>query len=249
MNRLLLFLTILVVFSNCSNVVSVVNSGDNQWNIRKREQHLNNRNDAASWDRKMLEESRGNIDDRDYGPFELSVFPEPKYGLIGKGSFKGVCYEIGKLQVKDKKILMSSFFVKENALNKDRLNGMKDEVFFQILILTDTIGNVNDKLTENIIISRNHPDYLGQGFVKTKNNRIDYVAFTTAENETYAIINTRIFNLRFGKTILIAPQKDKTLRSLQIKGREITSDSITKSTESLIKDEKVIKFFDRKENI
>ncbi len=108
---------------------------------------------------------------------------------------------------------MCSFFVGKNALNKDRLKGLKDEVFFQIFVLTDMMDNENDKLTTNIVISRNHPDYLGQGFVKTKNNRIDYVAFTIAENESYAIINTRIFDLRFGKTILIAPQQDKTLIS------------------------------------
>lgn len=89
MNRLLLFLAIQLVVLSCSNTISIVNSKDNQWNNQKREQHLNNRNDATSWDRTMLEENRLLIDDGDYGPFEIGVFPEPKYSLIGKGSFKG----------------------------------------------------------------------------------------------------------------------------------------------------------------
>ena len=142
---------------------------------------------------------------------------------------------------------MSSFFVKHNVLNQDRLKDMKDEVFFQVLILTDTLNN--DQLTGNIITSRNHPDYLGQGFVKTINNRIDYAAFITAENNAYAIINTRVFDLRFGKTILIAPQKDKTLRSLQIESPKMSSDMIINYMESLLKDEKALKFFENKDNI
>ena len=247
MNRLLLFLAIQLVVLSCSNTISIVNSKDNQWNNQKREQHLNNRNDATSWDRTMLEENRLLIDDGDYGPFEIGVFPEPKYSLIGKGSFKGGGYETGKFQIKDKKILMSSFFVKHNVLNQDRLKDMKDEVFFQVLILTDTLNN--DQLTGNIITSRNHPDYLGQGFVKTINNRIDYAAFITAENNAYAIINTRVFDLRFGKTILIAPQKDKTLRSLQIESPKMSSDMIINYMESLLKDEKALKFFENKDNI
>lgn len=144
---------------------------------------------------------------------------------------------------------MNSFFVGENDLNKGRLKEMKDEVFFQILVLTDTIDNENYKLAKALVLSRNHPDYYGQGFIKTKTNKIEYMAFITAENNAYAIINTRIFDLRFGKTILISPQKDKTLRSLQIESPEMSSDSITKYTEELIKNEKTIKFFQNEDTI
>jgi hypothetical protein len=144
---------------------------------------------------------------------------------------------------------MNSFFVGKNELNKDRLNGMEDQVFFQILVLTDTIDNENYNLNKSISISRNHPDYLGQGFVKTKNNRIDYLAFQTAENNSYAIINSRIFDLHYGKTILIAPQKNNTLKSLQIKSPELTSGSILTYANKLTTDKKVIEFFDNNENI
>jgi hypothetical protein len=48
-------------------------------------------------------------------------------------------------------------------------------------------------------ISKNNQNYLGRGFMKTKNSRIDYVAFQTAESNAFAIINNRLFDLNFGK--------------------------------------------------
>ena len=114
------------------------------------------------------------------------------------------------------------------------MKGMKNEVFFQILDLTDTIANENDKLTDNGTHSRNPPDYLGHGFVKIKTNKIEYLAFVDAKNTAYVIINTRDFDVSFGKTILNAPQKDNTLISLQIKSPQMPSDSITKNIASLI---------------
>ena len=249
MNKIVLFLTILLVVSGCSNKSSEVKIVDDQWNHQKRENHLNNRSDATSWDKEMFEDDRQSMMDGDFGPFQLGVFPQPKYDLIGKDSFKGMGNKFGQFHVKDKSILMNSFFVGENDLNKGRLKGMKDEVFFQILVLTDTIDNENYKLAKALVLSRNHPDYYGQGFIKTKTNKIEYLAFITAENNAYAIINTRIFDLSFGKTILIAPQKDKTLRSFQIESPEMSSDSITKYTDELLKDQKVMKFFENKDTI
>ncbi len=249
MKKIIFFLNIILVFSNCANRYEQPKSLDDSWNKEKREQHLDNRNDSTTWNKDLLEDDIENMSDEDYGPFEMGVFPEPKYDLLGKDSFDGVGNKSGKYQMIDRSILMNSFFVSENALNRDRLKGMKNAIFFQILVLTDTIDNVNYNLANAVVVSRNHPDYLGQGFYKTKNNRIDYVAFTTAENETYAIINTRIFNLRFGKTILIAPQSDKTLRSLQIVSPEMSSDSIAKYTDQLIMEQKVISFFLNKDNI
>ncbi len=144
---------------------------------------------------------------------------------------------------------MDSFIVEKNELNKNRLNDKKDDVFFQIIVLTDTTDNENYALHQSAVLSRNHPDYLGQGFIKTQSNRIDYLAFQTAENDAFAIVNTRLYNLNFGKTILIAPQKDKTLRSLQIKSPQMTSLSLKKSTEDLLNQKEIIDFFQKEGNI
>lgn len=243
MRRILLYLTVLLAISSCAKKVAESKSFNSEWNLQKREKHLNNRKESATWDHDMLQSDGQDNLTEDFGPFELGVFPEPKYDLLGKGSFKGLGNQSGQFKIEAKDVLMNSFFIGENELNKERLKGLKDEVFFQILVLVDTLDHENFNLSKSIVISRNHPDYLGQGFIKTKWNRIDFMAFKTAEHASYAVVNTRIFDLSFGKTILIAPQNDKTLRSLQIQSPRIPSDSLSKYTEDLIKSEKIVRFF------
>lgn len=246
MKQLLIFLISVIFFVGCSNEKNV---NKNAWSKAKRSEHLENIKDSTTWDLKLFVNDKRDVDLGDIGPFEVGTFPVPKYDLVGIESFKGLGSKGGIFHIGSKNLLMNSFYIMENELNKDRLNGGKDEIFFQILILTDTIDDTNYNLSKSIAISRNHPDYLGQGFLRTKNNRIDYMAFQTAENNAYAIINTRIFDLNFGKTVLIAPQKDRTLKSLQIQSPKLTFDSILKYTEDLIESEEIIEFFEKKGTI
>ena len=241
MKRIILILILIISIISCS---VKKNSNQNNWSESKRLEYLSNVQDSTTWDIEMFENDKNDEDLGDLGPFVIGTFPVPKYDLLGKGSFTGVGTVGDKYPMKSKTLVMNSFFVRKNELNKSRLKERKDEIFFQIIISTDTIDNVNYNLAGNFILSRNHPDYLGQGFIKTKNNRIDYLAFQTPENNAYAIINTRIFDLNYGKTILIAPQKDKTLKSLQIKSPELTSDSIFDYTKRLINENKIIEFFE-----
>jgi hypothetical protein len=67
----------------------------------------------------------------------------------------------------------------------------------------------------NEIISRNHPDYIGQGRMMAFEKQIDYMAFLTHTGQSYAIVNVRLFNLNLGKKIVITPQPDGSLRSRQ----------------------------------
>ncbi|WP_445749910.1 hypothetical protein [Polaribacter sp.] len=241
MKRIILILILIIIIISCSVKKT---SNQNNWSESKRLEYLNNVKDSTTWDFDMFESDKNDGDLGDLGPFGIGAFPVPKYDLLGKGSFKGLGSIGDKYPMKNKTLVMNSFFVKKNEFNKRRLKDNKDEIFFQIIISTDTIDNINHNLMRNIVISRNHPDYLGQGFIKTKHNRIDYLAFQTLENNAYAIINTRIFDLNYGKTILIAPQKDKTLKSLQIKSPELTSDSILDYTKRLINENKIIEFFE-----
>lgn len=251
MKKITAMLCIIIV--SCNNVdntakvdIKPVTEGFNQ---QKRQHYLDNRNDASTWDNEMLNNDKQMIGIGDFGPFELGVFPVPKYELLGNDSFKGLGSKGDTFKVGGKTVVMNSFFVAKNNINKERLGDKHDEVFFHIIVLTDTLDTDNYKLNKNIAISRNHPDYLAQGFVKTKTTTIDYVAFTTAEGDAYAIINTRLFNLNLGKTIGIAPQKDGTLRSLQIKSPELTSETIIKYTENLIEKDEVFKFLNGKNTI
>ncbi|PTT27264.1 hypothetical protein DBR28_17410, partial [Chryseobacterium sp. HMWF028] len=88
------------------------------------------------------------------------------------------------------------------------------------------------------------PDVIGQGFIKTSNNRIDFSAFTTLEKEDFAIINMKLYHLKYGNIILIAPQKDRSLRSVQINNTtDLTSETLKSYLEQLIQKPETTAFF------
>lgn len=67
----------------------------------------------------------------------------------------------------------------------------------------------------NRITNRNHPHHAGQGRIGIERKNIDYTAFLTADRNEYALVAMRLFDLRQGRLILIAPQQDGSLRSMQ----------------------------------
>ncbi|MCH7524997.1 MAG: hypothetical protein IIC74_08310 [Bacteroidetes bacterium] len=122
--------------------------------------------------------------------------------------------------------------------------------FFSIVVLTDSIDLKRYTHTDVSVSSRNHPHYVGQGFVKTKSNRIDFVSFISADRNSYAIINLRLFDLRIGRIILIAPKKDGTLRSLQLDSPTMSSDEMDNHLKWILENNKqVIDFFTKPDNI
>jgi hypothetical protein len=180
----------------------------------------------------------------------------PKYNLLAENSFKGVGNfgfpggENSEFKINEKTILFNSFFAGKNHFNENYIDHSEaDEIFFQIIILTDFVDTLNYKHLSSEVISRNHPDYFGQGFYKTKNAKIDYVAFLTADRSSYAIINTRLFDLKYGKTILIAPQRNKSLRSMQINSPKLSSKQVEDYTKKLLDREDIKLFFNAKGNI
>jgi hypothetical protein len=116
-------------------------------------------------------------------------------------------------------------------------------VYFTIAVLTDKADTVNYTHTLNNVVSRNHPDYIGQGYVKYANLKVDYTAFLTAGRNSYAIVNMRLFDLKNGALILIAPHKDNSLRSLQIVAPDLSTDDVDSYIDSLFKQQKAINFF------
>ena len=230
-------------------------NGNNFWTTQKSEEYLLNRQDSTKWDLEMLSNDLENIIPNSSLPFMQSAFPTPNYDLIGKGSFTGLgvfAYPGGEdleLKISEKTILFNSFIAKKSIVNEKFIGEKKDEVFFQIILLTDNIDTVNYSHLSSQIVSRNHPHYIGQGYYKTKTNKIDYAAFLTADRNEYAIINMRLFDLRQGRTILVAPQKDNSLRTFQIKSHLLSSEKVEEFTKNLMKQKDVISFFTFKGNI
>jgi len=248
----LLFMTMFLIYSCSSkkfrNSEPTING---VWTDSVATQHFENRSDSLTWDMEMF---KRDVADEQSGflpplPIKVGAFPVPDYDLLGENSFKGLISGGGYKVIKDKNLKFSAFSVKRNELNKSHLEKRKDEVFFTIIILTDTIDTKNYNLSGNIISSRNHPDYVGEGFTKTKDNRVDYVAFKTVENKSYAIINMSLFDLNFGNAILVAPQKDKSFRFLQIDLGKSQMENLEDKIDNLLNTKKGSDFFLKPGNI
>jgi|GEM_PF-513859 len=220
------------------------------WNLEKEKTQNENRNDSTKWSYKNWKADTQDVS-VDGKPMINGVFPVPKYelvdstfnGLGNSGNWKG-------FELQDKKIIYHSLYVKKNAVNQKFIKDKSDEVFFTIAVLTDSVDLKRYSHTNLSVSSRNHPHYMGQGFVKTKSNNIDFISFITADRNSYAIVNMRLFDLRIGRIVLIAPQKDGTLRSLQLDSPILSSHEMKEYMEGMmISDLKVIDFFTRKNNI
>ncbi|BDS11077.1 hypothetical protein [Aureispira anguillae] len=221
------------------------------WSKEKKEAHLANREDSTKWDLTLLKQ------DQQYTalglganlPITNGVFPVPNYDLMGKGSFKGLgnhgCLggEGYEKKIGDKTILYNSFLSKKSPINAAFVQDKENEIFFHIVVLTDFVDTVEYSHHKGDVISRNHPDYICEGFFKTQKTKIDYTAFITADRHSYAIVNMRLFDLKDGKTILIAPQKDQTLRSMQIKSPDLSNKEIDQYTNELLKKQSIVDFF------
>ena len=254
--RLFYLSCIVIIAINCTDTVSSTEDtaeDSTKWSTSDRQRYLANREDSTTWDWQLFKEDLSFLD-FDLGlPFKQGAFPVSDYALAG--SFNGVGnygYPGGEgyeKKIADKTLLFNSFFVGKNGLNETIVKEHTDEIFFHIVVLTDYIDTVEYKHLSSAVVSRNHPDYIGQGFYKTKNNQIDYSAFLTAERNAYAIINMRLFDLTAGKTILIAPQKDRSLRTMQIESPLLSSKTIDKYTDDLLKEAAVKAFFTQENNI
>lgn len=219
------------------------------WNAEKEQALIARREDSTTWDMHMFENDQAFSLINDLFPFSSGVFPVPRYELVGKDSFRGVGnfgYPGGEgleEHIGEQRILYNCFYVGESPVNKEYLNGKPDEVFFQIIVLTDFVDTVNYSHLSSEIVSRNHPHYVGQGYYKTQHGIIDYSAFLTADRNAYALINMRLFDLRQGKTILIAPHTDGSYRSMQLASPLQSHEEIEKYTRELLQEPRIRSFF------
>lgn len=205
--------------------------------------HLKNQYDSLTWDYGLLEFDKSFLTDKGILPFKYGVFPVSKYDLFKKDGFKGVGSSSKFSKFNGNDVFFNYFFINKSSLNSHLLKEKNDEVFFLIGIFTDYIDTDLTNQISNMIVSRNHPDYIGQGVFKTKNDQFDYVAFKAYEGNSHAIVNMKMFDLNYGNIILIKPKKDSTFRYLQLDHKEIFStDEIQEIIDNLKNDKNILKF-------
>lgn len=150
------------------------------------------------------------------------------------------------LEVQGMKFISKSYTLR-TANQEDRYLGNEQvkEVFFTIIFLTDKDGQALDVYSETGTAS----PVLCKGNIKTQELSMDYLARVNCKQEHSAIINGRKFNLLAGQTILVAPQKDKSTRFLQLKSPGLNSLTASTYIEKLLTKEGVMSFFGLPGNI
>ncbi|WP_157485978.1 hypothetical protein [Flavobacterium sp. Leaf359] len=215
------------------------------WGEKEKLEKIKKLQDSTQWDKEMfqgdLTQTRPKLEQ---DGMNFGVFPGFKYKQgLGAGTNAERNY-FGKT------LYWNYFFGEKNNVNQEYLKDKNSEVFFTIVILTDTLDFSNEKYNMAYnVVSRNYPDKLGNGLLKTKNNSIEYTAFLTGDRKQFALVNLRLFDLDQGRLILIAPQKDGSLRSMQLQLPLTEYEKINDHIRSVIKQDEVKSFFLAKGNI
>lgn len=174
------------------------------WSIDALSERANQQLDSTKWDLELFKQ-----DVKTYNqyteifesyPLNKSPFPVAVYDYAvssipfiienGGNLFKGV--QIGEYENPES----------EKIINK-----------LTLLVLT------NDKDAEEVTLvdSRNYPYLTAQGIFKVTNNEFDWVFSASPDGFATLLINMKLFDLRFGETIIIYPQTDKSFLYDQIK--------------------------------
>jgi len=215
-------------------------------------QQIKNIHNPELWDMERLNEDI--IPEDEIVPIKFGAYPVPQYDSLGPyrgggfvGNLQARSVEEYKLMVEDKEVVFNSFFIGDSPFYAEE---QRNRVFFTIITVADSLDANNYVPGMTLMTSRNHPDYGGEGSVITANNKIDYVTFTTPDKGDFAIVNMRLFHLEHGNIIVVVPQKDGSLRSLQVKGKKVTNEEVLdylkndilkrEDVAGLIKDEKGI---------
>lgn len=199
------------------------------------------------WD---MERMKGDIKDiNERLPIRDGAFPVPHYNSLFGFDYRGggeVNNRMARslpeyrINVEDKEIVFTSFHIGNSPFYQEE---KRNTAFFTIISVTDTVDTDNFALGSSYFLSRNHPDYGGEGSFITKDNKVEFVAFTTPDKGSFAVVNMRLFHLEYGNIILVTPQKDGSFRSLQIQGSvPAAGDSFDYIRRNVLQREGVIKF-------
>ena len=215
-----------------------------EWTIKEARELAEKQNDPKEWNTEMLESE---IDlGKEYPspdlPLHMSPFPIPEYNTKGNGT-TGSEFEIA-----GRKIISRSVFVKRGEhcaflFNEEISN---EAVYFTIVVLDDNVENPNLTLAS----SRNHPHYFAQGTLNsTTKSKVDWIALQAADQNAYAVVNGKIFDLRVGRVLLAAPQNDGSVRFYQTDAGPMSVDQLDNYIDELRSNPGAIDFFTQKGNI
>lgn len=199
-------------------------------------QSINELQDTTMWDLELL-------------AFDLQTMEAPQQGLMTMGAFPTQHYQGSAgtrsyhFKVGESEFVGASFFIGKTDKNKHLYQGEDSQkAFFTILSQVD--ATYPDTNTASHIISRNHPDYIGQGHIQTHGLSLEYLAFSKGDAPATAVVNLKLFDLTKGNTILLAPMPDKSIRVKQLDLGYLSMSGAESQVEDLLKEPTHLEFFE-----
>ncbi|WP_420457900.1 hypothetical protein [Neolewinella sp.] len=244
------FLLLALTVCSCTRVLAQML--DSVWTQADAADYVTRHNDSTTWDMELFAEDLAHESDtvwaRSLKP-ALSPLPTPVPGY----DWGYVSMRITELDIADKTILGATYAY---AYDQYRHKPTEDSLayygtFFNIFVLTDTVGDNTRALMVN---SRNAPHYLGTGKQLTSIGPVEFAQLSLASGENFAIVSQQYFDLRQGRTVLVAPLRDGSVRFLQLTdspesmrsgaaGEEYNNAVIQAFQQQLEMDPRVIAFF------
>ena len=180
------------------------------WTEAKRKEMFERKYDPSTWDMEMFrEDMEGHKNNKRPVKSSSSNFPSPvpKYSNFG-GAIAWPSFELDQKTIRGVMFSWGKYDVNKHLAVNESHNLI---CYFNLFVLTDL--EQKDKAID--MASRNYPHVLSTGKQKTSVGDVDWVHVGMADGNNLAIINQRIFDLKFGKTVLVAPQRDGSLRFMQ----------------------------------
>lgn len=204
----IIILFILLFYYSCKEKEKIdsftANEKSNYWSVKKLKNRASQHLDSTKWDTKLF-----NQDIETYNkyseifqsyPLNKSPFPVAEYNY----AVSSIPFSIEMDSIVFKGVRIGEYENSESEKIIDKLT---------LLVLT------NDKDAEEttLVDSRNYPYLTAQGIFKAVNNEFDWVFSASPDGFSTLLINMKLFDLRFGETIIIYPKKNKSFFYEQIK--------------------------------
>ncbi|MGR3809141.1 hypothetical protein [Jiulongibacter sp. NS-SX5] len=134
------------------------------------------------------------------------------------------------------------FETEHNILKGVRIGEYENPESEKIIDKLTLLVLTNDKDAEEstLVESRNYPYLTAQGTFTVKNHEYDWVFSSSPDDYATLLLNMKLFDLRFGETVIIFPQKDESFTYIQIDDSPNQYDQFEDFKESVMNNSKVL---------
>lgn len=196
-------------------------SQNKEWNLNQLQKRNITHLDSINWNVKLFNQDKTTYKQyKEYFkrlPLTISAFPVADYEYaVASESFKLTLDSISY------KGINIGYFKDENS----------EEVTYELTLVF--LSNQAESNENSFVQSRNYPYLTAEGTFTEFNTKYDWVFTKSPDGFSFIMLNMKLFDLRFGKTILVIPQKDGSFYYNQINLERNTFKEISMFEDSLL---------------